>query len=83
MKSLYCNFTFEFPLVLDVEKVKFLNKNNQKRYIEKQIERGVSFSEKQYRVLPPLAKKEYDKLKKSNLNEIRLFVRNFLSKNLH
>jgi hypothetical protein len=83
MKSLYCNFTFEFPLVLDVEKVKFLNNNNQKKYIEKQVERGVSFSEKQYRTLPPLAKKEYDKLKKSNLNEIRLFVRNFLSKNLY
>jgi hypothetical protein len=83
MKSLYCNFTFEFPLVLDVEKVKFLNNNNQKKYIEKQVERGVSFSEKQYRTLPPLAKKEYDKLKKPNLNEIRLFVRNFLSKNLY
>lgn len=78
MKKIYCDFTFEFPLVLDVEKVKYLSKKNQKRYIQKQIERGVSFSKKQYNTLPVDAKKEYDKLKNSNLNEARVFVRKII-----
>lgn len=79
MKSIYCNFTFEFPLVLDVEKVKYLTKKNQKKYIQKQVERGVSFSKKQYNNLPLDAKKEYDKIKNSNLNEARVFVRKIIT----
>tara|TARA_R110001606_G_C15364879_1_gene648938 strand:+ start:1185 stop:1793 length:609 start_codon:yes stop_codon:yes gene_type:complete len=82
MKKIYCNFTFEFPLVLDVEKVQFLSKKNQKRYIEKQVERGVSFSEAQYKILPPIAKVEYNKIKNSNLNEVRIFIRKILKETL-
>jgi len=83
MKKIYCNFTFEFPLFLDVEKVQFLTNKNQKRYIEKQVERGVSFSKAQYKKLPNLAKLEYNKYKESKLNEVRLFVRKFLSENIY
>ena len=75
LKKIYCNFTFEFPLVLDVEKVKYLKKKNQTRYVQKQVERGVSFSKKQYNTLPPLAKKEYDKIKNKNIFEVRKIVR--------
>jgi hypothetical protein len=77
MKKLYANFTFEFPLVLKVDKVKYLSKENQKKYIEKQMERGFSFPKSQYDKLPVFSQKYYEKMKKDSLiNEIRMIVRN-------
>jgi len=73
LKQKYANFLFEFPQTLDVEKSKYLSKENQKKYITKCIERGVSFSDEEINSLSDFSKKQYFKLK--NINEIRSLVK--------
>ena len=77
LKKEYANFAFEFPQEVSIKMSKFLTKKNQKKYIEKQIQRGVSLTTEEISDLSDFSKKYYYKIK--NINEIRLLVQNVLN----
>ena len=77
LKKEYANFAFEFPQEVSIKMSKFLTKKNQKKYIEKQMQRGVSLTSEEISDLSDFSKKYYYKLK--NINEIRLLVQNVLN----
>ena len=79
LKQKYANFLFEFPQALDVEKSKYLTKINQKKYIEKSIERGISFTNLEIKSLSDFSRRQYFKTK--NINEIRLLIKNIIKEN--
>ena len=79
MKTHYCNFMFEYPLDLDLNKASYLSNKNQKKLVEKMIERNKAFTKLEYDMISKSLQKYYDDcVKKSHLTEIRKVVRDTL-----
>jgi hypothetical protein len=82
LKRSFINFSFELPIEIDLKRSKYLSKKNQKKFVDKCIARGRSFSEEECKIISTFMKDYYRKEKHKQLCEVRIVIRKILNEQL-